>query len=394
MPRRDPGPAEQQLLAYAHANGVPVTATQLERWRSHGLIPANTRRALGRGKGSASSPADGAAELVMFLGRQARAGKRPHDLALAAYDAGLPVPLETVKNALRASVHRVVLAAEKELPPPADPADRADWAWDIAQKELAAHPSSILVPRRMRRIDERLGQLMPWSHESVAKFDKGPAQSEPMAASDLDALSAAAVLAGGAEVAGPAMAQMLRAISPEGAALAAASMLEYEDNPDLTQISDGAGFTMMPAGDMREGLLLVVDQATPDEVAVAWRTAARQRIWALQLLADVEAELDEGQLGPAGLEWFLGTVLGLHRMVVRTELRTRRDTLAARAATAVSLLHTGRALRLLRQAIPDGQFGLLPVILPQFMHELAEVTTPPGATLLSYILGDLPLTGA
>ncbi|GAA4730072.1 YaaC family protein [Phytohabitans rumicis] len=106
MPRGTASAADQQLLAHADAASVRVTASQMARWRAHGLLPANARRALGRGKGSTSIPAGGADELVVFLGRQARAGRRPHDLALLAFDAGLAVPEPA---ALAATIRRVTL---------------------------------------------------------------------------------------------------------------------------------------------------------------------------------------------------------------------------------------------------------------------------------------------
>lgn len=387
MSRGTPSAADRQLVAYAEAHAVKVTASQLERWRAHGLLPPNTQRALGRGRGSTSAPADGAGDLVVLLGRHARAGRRPHDLALLAYDAGLVVPERAVRAALAASIHRVVLKAEREVQA-VEGGDRGDWTWEVVARELDAHPRGVLVPRRMRRIDDQLAAWLPWSHESIAQYDKGPAQPEPMNARDLDALSVAAVLGGGTELTGPAMAAMMRAMGPAGAAMPAASMLEYENNPDLTLIGDAAGFTMMPAGDMRKDLLLVVEQATSEQLRLAWQTAAAQRVWALQLVENVEAELAAGQPGPGCLEWFLGSVVGLHRMIVRTELRARRDTLASRASTAVGLLHTARALRVLREAIPNGQYQLLQVIVPQFMHELIDVETPPGFTLMDHLMGE------
>lgn len=373
------------LIDHADAAGVRVTASQLERWRAGGLLPRNTQRPLGRGRGSTSVPAPGAAELVQFLGREARAGRRPHDLALRAFDAGLSVPDSAVRAALAATISRIRLQAEDELS--AVGADRSDWAWEVAERELGRHRRGVLMPRRMRRIDERLAKVLSWSHESIARYDRGPAVPDPMSARDVDALSVATMLGGGEELGGPVMAAMLRAMSPDGAALPIASMLEYEDNPDLTQIGDEAGFTMVPAGDMREALLRVVEQAEPAELRLAWEAAGAQRGWALQLTADVEAELDSGQLGPAALLWCMGSTIGLHRLTVRTVLRERRPTLASRASDTVMLLYTARALRVLRQAIPDGQFGLLPVIVPQYMHELIGVMTPPGFDPLQQMLG-------
>jgi hypothetical protein len=43
------------------------------------------------------------------------------------------------------------------------------------------------------------------------------------------------------------------------------------------------------------------------------------------------------------------------------------------------LLWIGAALRRLRILVPDGQYELLPVLLPPFPHELASVQPGPAA---------------
>jgi hypothetical protein len=69
MPRTPASEADRQLITHAARHGPVVTARQLERWRARGLLAPNIQRALGRGRGSASEPAAGAAELVVWLAK-------------------------------------------------------------------------------------------------------------------------------------------------------------------------------------------------------------------------------------------------------------------------------------------------------------------------------------
>jgi hypothetical protein len=82
VPRKPPSPADRALIGYARGHGETVSATRLERWRAAGLLPPNVPRRLGRGRGSTSQPAEGAGDLVVWLARHARPGRRPYDLVL------------------------------------------------------------------------------------------------------------------------------------------------------------------------------------------------------------------------------------------------------------------------------------------------------------------------
>lgn len=372
-----PSSADQELIDHARQHATIVSGAQLERWRAHGLLAPNQQRALGRGRGSTSSPAPGSHELVVFLGSQARSGRRRHDLALLALDAGLAVPAEAVRQALAASVKRLKIRAE-DSPAPDERQARSDWAWRIAERELSAHSTSTLVPNRMRAIDEQLSEMMTEMNRAVGPFDRGTVGSEPMSAKDIDLLSLVAVLGGGQEIAGPVMAQMLRAFGPHDSASPAASMLEYEDNPDMTQLRDERGLPLIPDGDIRQDLLLVIADASQQDLEVAWRAAGAQRTWALELIAAVEKEIATGIVGPACVQWLAGNVIPLSRMAMRLELRTHRESVSNKASTAVSMLRIGRSLRMLPQVIPGGLFHLLPAILPPFLHELAGIVMDPG----------------
>lgn len=379
MPRKTTSPADEDLLAAARTRGVVVTGTQLERWRGSGLLPRNVTRSLGRGRGSTSTAPAGALDLVMWLGRHARPGRRPRDLALHAFSEGLAVPESTARAAWRAAVERVVLPGEHDGPgPPAGSGDRSDWAWGVAER-AAADAHSVVLPRRMRRIDERITAAgVPWAPPELAQFDRGPSSDEPVTAKEFATFTVAAVLAGAPELSGPAMAPHVRALMPAGAVSPIASWLEYPDGPgrDPAEINDGAGTSLLPVGDVREDLLRIIDRATTEQLRAAWRAAADMRDWALAQCTAVEAELDSGDLGDATLTWMMGAVLGLPRLLVRDVLRDRRPSIGTRVSTAVMLLLIGDGLHRLRELVPDGQFELLPQILPPFLHALAGVPTP------------------
>ncbi|MGH3407168.1 MAG: hypothetical protein ACRDRJ_32415 [Streptosporangiaceae bacterium] len=82
-----------------------------------GPLGPNIRRPLGRGRGSMSEPPAGAAELVAWLAGNARAGRRPGDLALLGFAAGLDVPEDTVRAAFAAAAARIRLPIEASMPP-------------------------------------------------------------------------------------------------------------------------------------------------------------------------------------------------------------------------------------------------------------------------------------
>ncbi|MGH3833545.1 MAG: hypothetical protein ACRDRS_24440 [Pseudonocardiaceae bacterium] len=102
MPRKpEPSPADRTLLCHAERHGLVVTVRQLETGRRSGLLPGNVPRGLGQGRGSASEVHGDAKELVVWLARNSRRGRRPGDLALVAFAQRLPVPERTIPSAPR-----------------------------------------------------------------------------------------------------------------------------------------------------------------------------------------------------------------------------------------------------------------------------------------------------
>ncbi|WP_432830541.1 hypothetical protein [Dactylosporangium sp. CA-092794] len=380
MPRKPASRADEQLLDAARLRNAPTTITKLERWRAAGLVPPNLIRSLGRGRGTTSTAHRDALDLVVWLVQHARPGRRPHDLALKAFGDGLPVPLTTVRAAWRAAVHRLVVPGEQSAPVPAGAEERAERAWDLAERAAAGRRTGIVViPRRMRRIDARItGYGMPWNVPDLAQYDRGLAGSEPVMAKELTTFAVAGVLAGAAELTGPAMAPYVRAVLPPGAASPIASWMEYPEGDirDAADVADDTGLRLLPAGDVRQHLLRVIDGAPPEQLRAAWRAAADMRAWALGECAAVEAELDSGALGDATVRWMLAAAIGLPRFFVRDVLTDRRWSTATRVATAITLLDFGAGMQRLRQLVPDAQFDLLPQILPLFLHELAGAAAP------------------
>ncbi|MGI5213419.1 hypothetical protein [Plantactinospora sp. CA-290183] len=85
--------------------------------------------------------------------------------------------------------------------------------------------------------------------------------------------------------------------------------------------------------------------------------------------------MDSGELGDATLAWMTGAVLSLNRLLIRDVLQDRRPSTTTRASTAVMLLCIADGLDRLRQMLPDGQFHLMPMLMPPFLYELAGVAT-------------------
>ncbi|WP_037622781.1 hypothetical protein [Streptomyces aureus] len=92
----------------AAASGYRVTASQLERWRRHGLIPGSSAHRAGAGGTERFYP-QGTEDLVCALARHAGPGRTYDDLALLAFFSGAAVPERALKTALAGAYfgHRV-----------------------------------------------------------------------------------------------------------------------------------------------------------------------------------------------------------------------------------------------------------------------------------------------
>ncbi|MCM4082250.1 hypothetical protein [Paractinoplanes hotanensis] len=149
-----------------------MTATQLEHWRHVGLLPANTPMRQGFG-GSSSQPALGTADLVIWLGLNARRGQRTYDVALRAFGDGHAVPDPTVRAAFLSAV-------ALDLPDPGTGSqDPGDWAQEAAAR-LPGRDTTALIPQRMRRIDAKIKAAgISFAPAELKAFDKDPGSPSP-----------------------------------------------------------------------------------------------------------------------------------------------------------------------------------------------------------------------
>ncbi len=187
----DPGSADQQLMSHALRHGFVVSAKQLASWRRAGLLPRNTVRWLGLGRGSASVPDDEAFGLGVALARLARRGARPSHLALALFSEGHPVPEKTVREVFGKAVRGLGVGLGEEGPEAGE--DEEEWAERIADEVVASGQRFRLVSARARRIDEGIARCMRdrgvvWPPPELAALDRNPEPSRP---SDGEATAAA-----------------------------------------------------------------------------------------------------------------------------------------------------------------------------------------------------------
>jgi hypothetical protein len=367
MPRSAASEADRQLIADAARHGTVVTARQLERWRARGLLAPNIRRPLGRGRGSTSEPPPGAAELVAWLATNARPGRRPADLALLAFAAGLAVPEDTVRAAFAGAVTGIRLAAEASMPPGAAPEDVADAA-------VAAGRRFTMVPSRIRRIDQDLAQRgVNWSFPELAALDPGRSDSR-LAGSDWVYSAVRLIRSGGEGIDMGTIGALVRTLAPAGGVAPLAGQVEYrwpisrgEEPSGLPDDEEVLG-SMLGGGDLRDQVRELAMTAPAAELRDAFRLAAGLPGWADDTCAAVEREIAAGQLGEASKEW-ITISFGLARLLMPMALRDRQAGPASTAITALVLVFIRNKIRTLRQLLPAGNFDVLnnPLVAPSFV---------------------------
>jgi hypothetical protein len=377
--RKQPSPTDIALLAAASERGATASATQLERWRTSGLLARNDQHGAGQGRGSVSTTPADAVDVVVWLSTHARPGRRPDDLALQAFGAGLPVPEVTVRGAWLTAATDF---GKDALLEPQDGADRSDWIADVAQELAAKHSGkNALMPRRIRDIDARIAAAgIPLALPELAPYDKGTYDTEPYTSRDLLTTAVSAVLGGTGELTDGDLAAVSRALAPSGAFVPVASMLEHPgEGLALADINDGHGLTLLPDGDARVHLGQVIAEAPLAQLRASWQAVDDMRRWAVALCDTVEAELDALTKGtelpdyPGLKQWFLGTAFALNRLLVRQSLLEPTPAPKAQVGTAMMLLFLATGMNRLRVLQPDSQFELLPILLPPFLYQLVEL---------------------
>ncbi|MFD6529769.1 hypothetical protein [Streptomyces sp. NPDC060184] len=361
--------ADRQLIEHARRHDCVVSSKQLASWRRAGLLPHHTRRALGRGRGSASVPDDEAFGLVVALARLARRGARPSHLALALFGEGHPVPERTVREAFRRAVRFAGPGGEG----PEEGEDEEEWAERIADEVVSSGQRVRLVPARARRIDEGIARYMRergvvWPPPELAVLDKNPEPPSP-SGGEVTAAVVTTVLRGGASVTPQGIGDVLRAVQSAGWGNPGASLAEYtvEDVPDAGQevfLPDG-GMSTVPDGDVRGTLLRLAETAALEDLRDAWAASGATRDWALGLCARTEAELEAGELGDAAFEWLMGRAF-VPGVVLLAEVGDRFWSPSDQALNSLTLLLMRQSLHALDDQVPGCQWDLLesPAVLP------------------------------
>ena len=144
MARGPVSSADMELLSRLRDRGAVVSAAQLERWRTAGVLPRNGRRGLGRGAGSVSEvPAESFA-IAESLARATRRGRPLYEAVLEIFTAD---PRFSSK---------VFLAVPR--PPLPEHAVREALAWFIRYRENSV----------WRRIERAVAGLSAEDAEDVA----------------------------------------------------------------------------------------------------------------------------------------------------------------------------------------------------------------------------------
>ncbi|MFI6475726.1 hypothetical protein ACIBL5_36460 [Streptomyces sp. NPDC050516] len=174
MARGSVGGADRELIARLAERNLVVSATQLERWRREGLLPAHQRRGLGRGRGSAAVLEDRVVEAAAALARHTRQGCDLRWTVLTWYiEAALPSvpepPWDCVRAALlwameRSPVQRLLVQARMARTEPAQDAFYAAANRALPHKDVA-RPHPDVVRRAM--LDGVVDELAPQPQEAV-----------------------------------------------------------------------------------------------------------------------------------------------------------------------------------------------------------------------------------
>ncbi|MFF4961194.1 hypothetical protein ACFY2Z_29880 [Streptomyces sp. NPDC001222] len=160
-------------MALAAQSGFPVSASQLERWRHHGLIPRPVVRRTARGGSEADYP-EGTGELVCALARHAGPGRSHDDLALLAFFSGAVVPEMALKPALARAFFQSRVRHEEQVgqvQAQVPPQWAAEMDSEYEEAEAEAKISLAENGRAVRQMRNNLRRLSDLTHATREEVD-------------------------------------------------------------------------------------------------------------------------------------------------------------------------------------------------------------------------------
>ncbi|WP_224276008.1 hypothetical protein [Streptomyces sp. LS1784] len=345
MARSSPSPADARLIAYAKAQGVEVTARQLERWRGKPdpLLPPNERTWPGRPVGGSSSAADDEiGELVVWLGNhQKQGGSRDH-LILGAFAEGLRVPEDSVRAAFGWHVLAMAEDLRKNLGPLPAGTDPDDWVGDGASRIALEHQHrTVGVSRRIRKIDKALRELPALAEfwPTIGALD-GSGGAEPLDNAGLTFHSVLGILLGADGIGPETIARVVRSRSGVSDLNPGAYLLETNNGDPLQALRDAPAHRLpgLPESSILHHLHTLVRDTPLERLRAVWQAAGTLATWAEDLCAAVEAEIADGLPGPASEKWIYGMLFSLSRDLIRVGLAEPNPTPSQQCSSALSLL--------------------------------------------------------
>ncbi|MGP3950884.1 hypothetical protein [Streptomyces sp. 7N604] len=153
-----------------------------------------------------------------------------------------------------------------------------------------------------------------------------------------------------------------------------ASLTEHvlEAPAAATVFSTEAGLGTVPVGDIRDALRAIANATALEDLKAAWYATQDTRAWAVDLCQRSETALGARRLDDDAVrEWFDTRSWPAGTWLI-TMLRERHPSPAGDALTTLLLLMQRESFRMLRRAIPDGQWDLLvhPAVIPPPLQPL------------------------
>jgi len=376
------------LIELAAQHGVEVSARHLERWRSrpNPLLPAHCRHYPGRPSGGSSSTADEQlVALAVWLARNRRQGGDRGHLALSAFDAGLPVPEETVRHAFARPAEDLARQLRRGFGPMPVDGDLQEWVYDSAADLAGAKERRLTaVQRRVRAIDRQVlarPDLAPgW--QFAAELDSGTTEVDPLDRTDFLFHSAVTAMAGPSEMAPDTIARAARGFVTDGTPQWAAHLLETDPRDPLAALAAPPRHQLpgLPADSIANHLYTVARAAPIGRLRAAWTAAGEISRWAETSCAAVEAELSADQPAEATWQWAMGMVFGADRTFLLTGLSEPNPTPAEQTATAVQLILTADAFNTTLADTDDVGREAMRRLAPPFLLALLTVEQPASRT--------------